>query len=229
MFSYIRTFACGCVRCSEQVAESVLERLAGRWYAGAQLAVARVRVPSWERALCARFLRTRCPRLDSCHYLHALENPRADSDERPAPAPAAAPETAAPATATTSDSAEEATRGPPAAPTNQHDGPHTEAAGGVASGGRSSRCTDSDGDELREKRRESRSRRSRSRRRHSDSSRERSSSRDSPSVTHCGVRKRSHRHQKREHRLSLRKRKLNTSKHNHKNNHKHKYKHKHHS
>ena len=98
---------------------------------------------------------------------------------------------------------------PSAAPTNQRDGPHTEAAGGVASGGRSSRCTDSD--ELREKRRESRRRRSRSRRRHSDSSRERSSSRDSPSVTHCGVRKRSHRHQKREHRLFLRKRQPCTS------------------
>lgn len=175
-----------------------------------------MRVPSWERAVCARFERSRCPRLDSCHYLHAFENPSAPpsgscgngdnhnhNDEPPTQALASDLRAAA--------SAPETDGRTPSADTAAallSVGPNSsiETASTNASDSRRVRCAERNGDEKLKTRDEFRRSRSDSRRPHSDASRH--SDRASPDTTRCGTRDRSsHRHRHHssrdpEHRLS---------------------------
>ncbi|CAH1369351.1 unnamed protein product [Tenebrio molitor] len=62
----------------------------GRWYGGKQLSVEFCNIESWKSAICGLFNRKRCPKGNSCNFLHVFSNPHnlfhsADRDEHRTP------------------------------------------------------------------------------------------------------------------------------------------------
>lgn len=47
----------------------------GRWYAGKQLNVNFCNIPSWRAAVCGLFFRNKCPKGNTCNFLHVFRNP----------------------------------------------------------------------------------------------------------------------------------------------------------
>ncbi|XP_023011913.1 uncharacterized protein isoform X2 [Leptinotarsa decemlineata] len=50
--------------------------LNGRWYGGKQLSVQFSTIPSWKSAICGLYNFKRCPKGNSCNFLHIFRNPR---------------------------------------------------------------------------------------------------------------------------------------------------------
>lgn len=48
----------------------------GRWYAGRQINVEFCTIESWKNAICGLFDRNRCPKGNSCNFLHVFKNPK---------------------------------------------------------------------------------------------------------------------------------------------------------
>ncbi|KAL1513196.1 hypothetical protein ABEB36_002637 [Hypothenemus hampei] len=48
----------------------------GRWYAGKQLSVEFCNITNWKSALCGLFFRKKCPKGNSCNFLHIFKNPK---------------------------------------------------------------------------------------------------------------------------------------------------------
>ncbi|RZF37420.1 hypothetical protein LSTR_LSTR011697 [Laodelphax striatellus] len=73
---------------SERHALKAYQLFQGRYYAGRQLNVMFVNIPSWKNALCGLFHKQRCPKGRHCNFLHAFRNPgnafrNADFDRSP--------------------------------------------------------------------------------------------------------------------------------------------------
>ncbi|CAG9769155.1 unnamed protein product [Ceutorhynchus assimilis] len=47
----------------------------GRWYAGRQLNVEFCTIENWNSAICGLFFRNKCPKGNSCNFLHIFDNP----------------------------------------------------------------------------------------------------------------------------------------------------------
>ncbi|KAG5877237.1 hypothetical protein JTB14_025357 [Gonioctena quinquepunctata] len=50
--------------------------LNGRWYGGKQLSIQFATIPSWKSAICGLHFVKRCPKGNSCNFLHVFRNPR---------------------------------------------------------------------------------------------------------------------------------------------------------
>ncbi|XP_039279709.1 U2 small nuclear ribonucleoprotein auxiliary factor 35 kDa subunit-related protein 1 isoform X2 [Nilaparvata lugens] len=73
---------------NERHALKAYQLFQGRYYAGRQLSVMFVNIPSWKNALCGLFHKQRCPKGRHCNFLHAFRNPgnafrNADFDRSP--------------------------------------------------------------------------------------------------------------------------------------------------
>ncbi|CAG9854925.1 unnamed protein product [Phyllotreta striolata] len=60
---------------STQAALKCYRGLNGRWYAGRQISVQFVNIPSWNSAVCGVHFSNRCPKGSSCNFLHTFRNP----------------------------------------------------------------------------------------------------------------------------------------------------------
>ncbi|XP_057653410.1 U2 small nuclear ribonucleoprotein auxiliary factor 35 kDa subunit-related protein 2 [Diorhabda carinulata] len=62
--------------CSTHAALKCFRALNGRWYGGKQLSVQFCNVPNWKSAVCGVHFSNRCPKGNSCNFLHPFRNPR---------------------------------------------------------------------------------------------------------------------------------------------------------
>lgn len=75
---------------SSREAIKCFRSLQGRWYGGKQLQVEFCGIQSWTSAICGLFFKRRCPKGNSCNFLHVFKNPlnmfhKADRDEHRTP------------------------------------------------------------------------------------------------------------------------------------------------